>query len=171
MDLAEWRGVDTKTLKISIPKTLLSEDIGSRVRRRQAKDQLPGQDDGSGDDPSIGVEKIREIIQNVVFEAQWVAYSIDNYDWRTVIANEAMRGMFGDRIINTVISTLNANPSLAQIVRDHLAVKQQAYANLPYREVYDELFGNSKLKQSIGMVYVPYGLAEELINHLSEHLG
>jgi hypothetical protein len=44
--------------------------------------------------------------------------------------------------------------------------KQQAYKNLDPEQTFGELFGNSKLKQSIGLVYVPWKLAEELVESL-----
>ena len=71
--------------------------------------------------------------------------------------------MFGVEVIRVLHDLIEDNNSIEIMVREHLMTKQQAYKNLPPQQVYPELFGNSKLKQSIGLVYVPFELAQELV--------
>lgn len=165
LDLTSWRAVDLNNLKTMLPKARINEDIGSKLK--VAKPRSAAREKGESD-TAIPVDKIREIIQNVVFESQWVSYSMNNYNWREVFQNPALVEMFGQDVIQACVDTIQESPKLEILIRDHLATKQQAYANLPYTEIYDELFGNSKLKQSIGLVYVPLGLAREMVDNLKK---
>jgi hypothetical protein len=161
--LADWKILDLKKFKNMLPKIKLSDDIGAKVRARVRKaDRTPAEQRELENQLDVVVR----IMQNVVFEVQWVAYSMDTWDWTKCITNPAIVGMFGQEVVDLVAQTIQSKPALDQMVRDHLQTKQQAYKNLPAEQVYEELFGNSKLKQSIGLVYVPFGLARELVKEL-----
>ncbi|CAB4123190.1 Restriction modification methylase Eco57I [uncultured Caudovirales phage] len=164
VDLSGWQGVDFNNFKTLLHKNPLNEGIGSKIRDKKTSTETANKDGSVA--ATVPADKIREIIQNIVFESQWVAYSMNNYDWRVVLKSPAITGMFGDKVVTACINTIMECPRLEPIIRDHLAIKQQAYANLPYTEIYDDLFGNSKLKQSIGLVYVPWGLAQEMVAKL-----
>lgn len=163
-DLSVWKGVDLSNLKMMLPKSRLNEDIGSKVREKGSKGSEVKQERETG----VPEDKILELIQNVVFEAQWVGYSMMTSDWERILQSPAIVGMFGEGVVTAFTKTLQDTPRLEALVREHLQTKQQAYSNLPYTEVYDELFGNSKLKQSIGLVYVPLELARELVANLQK---
>ena len=166
VDLSGWQGVDFNNFKTLLHKNPLNEGIGSKIRDKKTSTETANKDGSVA--ATVPADKIREIIQNIVFESQWVAYSMNNYDWRVVLKSPAITGMFGDKVVTACINTIMECPRLETIIRDHLAIKQQAYANLPYTEIYDDLFGNSKLKQSIGLVYVPWGLAQEMVANLKK---
>ena len=161
-DLTAWNGVDLSATKMMLPRSRLNEDIGGKVKEKGGTEKQ----DVKPAEQQVPAEKIREIIQNVVYEAQCVGYSMNNYDWRAILENPAIRGMFGDGIVDACVKTIDTCPRLETIIREHLEIKQQAYFNLPYTEIYDELFGNSRLKQNIGLVYVPLALAQDMVANL-----
>ena len=159
-----WHELDLKKFRNILPRTQLTDDTGAKVRAKVAKG---GKNNKAATKSDLDeIENIVRILQNVIFEVQWVAYSQDNWNWQHVITNEAILGMFGEDVVEAVVETIHSNPELESMIQEHLSTKQQAYKNLDPEQVFGELFGNSKLKQSIGLVYVPWKLAEELVNAL-----
>ena len=160
-DVTAWENLNLNHLKQVLPRTKLSDDIKAKVRQKISINPHTG--NPRSKDEIDQIEQIVNIIQSVVFEAQWVAFSINNSDWKVVLAHDAIEQMFGKEVMQAVVATLQNNPKIEQMVQEHLTTKQQAYRSLPPEEVYPELFGNSKLKQSIGIVYTSFELADELI--------
>jgi Type III restriction enzyme, res subunit len=163
-DLSQCDALNLDRFRQILPKTKLSEQLGGVVRRKLAMD--PRTQQQRNREQINHIEKIERLLQSVVFEMQWVSYSRDTTNWRVVLQDSALEQMFGSDVIDVIYDLVANTASIETMVREHLMTKQQAYKNLPPQQVYAELFGNSKLKQSIGLVYVPFELAQELVDAL-----
>ena len=163
MDLAAWADLDTKKFRDGLPKIKLSEDIAARVRNKLAK----AKDVKNAVKAEINqIELVVQTLQAVVFEAHWVAYTINCNDWRVILAHDAIIQMFGADVMKVVIKTINSDSEVERMVDEHIRSKHFAYRNLTPEEVFPELFANSKRKQSIGLVYVSFDLANTIIAEL-----
>lgn len=163
LDLANWEELDTGRFKQALPKIKLSEDIAAKVRQKLAKVRDPKQ---AVKTEINQIEVVAQILQAVVFEAHWVAYTINCNDWRVIMQHDALVQMFGADVIDLVVNTLNADSEVERMVDEHIRNKHFVYRNLTPEEVFPELFGNSKLKQSIGLVYVSFDLADTIVAEL-----
>jgi hypothetical protein len=163
LDLAAWADVDTKKFKQSLPKIKLSEDIAAKIRQKLSKTQDPKQ---AAKAEINQIELVAQTLQAVVHEAHWVAYTINNSDWRMILAHDAIVQMFGADIMDVIIHTINSDSEVERMVDEHIRSKHFAYRNLTPEEVFPELFANSKLKQSIGLVYVSFELANTMVAEL-----
>lgn len=160
-DMLMWENLNLNHLKQVLPRTKLTDDINAKVRQKINIDPRTGKPRTK--DEINQIDQVVNIIQSVIFEAQWVAFSIASTDWKLVLAQPAIEQMFGQEVIQAVVNTIQNNPKIEQMVQEHLTTKQHAYMSLPPEEVYPELFVNSKLKQSIGIVYTAFELADEII--------
>jgi len=163
IDLSVWEGLDTKKFKKSAPKAGVTEDNGAKVKTK------------FGDNPKTGkpytkdelttIAQIANAIQTVIVEAKWIAYSIDNYEYSTVLSNPVLAKMFPEEI-NAVINTVENDPVIKNMVIKNLNDKQLAYKGLAPVEVYDDIFLNNEYKRKIGLVYVNFDMAKELVDKL-----
>jgi len=165
MDLAMWEGKDTKKFKKSAPKAGVTEDNGAKVKNKL------------GTDPRTGLPRTKEelntitqianAIQTVMVEAKWIAYSIDNYDYSVVLSNPVLSKMFPEEM-DAIIDTVENDPVIKDMVIKNLNDKQLAYKGLAPIEVYDDIFMNNEYKKKIGLVYVNFAMAKELVDNLSK---
>lgn len=163
VDLSVWEGLDTKKFKKSAPKAGVTEDNGAKVKNKL------------GDNPKTGkpytkdelhtITQIANAIQTVMVEAKWIAYSIDNYDYSIVLSNPALAKMFPEEI-DAVIDTIENDTVIRDMVVKNLTDKQLAYKGLTPIEVYDDIFMNNEYKKKIGLVYVNFDMAKELVDNL-----
>lgn len=166
LDLHNWQELDMGRFRQSLPKIKLSDDTGARVRQKLKTGGKDGQPRSKAEIDLI--ERVAQMLQTVVFEAQWVAYTINSVDWKTILQHDAMIGMFDQELIDCIVQTLSQDAELERMVDEHIRDKQFVYRSLTPQEVYPELFGNSKLKQSIGLVYVSFELAEQMVGALPQ---
>ena len=111
---------------------------------------------------------IKETIQAVILESRWVAYSIKSYDYKTVFKNSALVQFFGEDVLNTIINTAEKNKQFRELlVRDFLN-KKMAFEFLRNEEVIHLIFNNSEFKHHEGIVYVDFGLADILVDTVSD---
>ena len=163
VDLSVWEGLDTKKFKKSAPKTGVTEDNGAKVKTKL------------GDNPNTGkpytkdelttIAQIANAIQTVMVEAKWIAYSINNYDYSIVLSNPVLAKMFPEEI-DAVIDTIENDAVIKDMVVKNLNDKQLAYKGLAPIEVYDDIFMNNEYKKNIGLVYVNFDMAKELVDKL-----
>ena len=163
MDLSMWEGKDTKKFKKFAPKAGVTEDNGAKVKNKL------------GIDPDIGnprtkeelntITQIANAIQTVMVEAKWVAYSINNYDYHAVLSNSVLAEMFPEEI-DAIIDTIEDDIVIREMVIKNLNDKQLAYKGLMPIDVYDDIFMNNEYKKNIGLVYVNFAMAKELVDNL-----
>jgi hypothetical protein len=163
IDLSAWYNVDTKKFKKSAPKASVTEHNGSKVKIKVSID--PSTNKPRTKDEINKLEQIANVIQTVMVEAKWVAYSIDNYNYFDVLRNIALEKMFPDEI-EMVIETIESCNSIKEMVIKNFNDKKIAYAGLDPKDVYDDVFMNNEYKQSIGLVYVNFELAKEMVDNL-----
>jgi NTP pyrophosphatase (non-canonical NTP hydrolase) len=163
IDLSVWEDLNTKRFKKSAPKTNVTEDNGSRVKNKLTDNPKTGKPYTK--DELNNITQIANAIQTVMVEAKWVAYSIDNYDYSVVLNNPALIKMFPEEI-GAVVSTIENDDAIKEMVVKNLNDKQLAYKGLAPIEVYDDIFMNNTYKQKIGLVYVPFSMAKELVDKL-----
>jgi hypothetical protein len=164
VDLTAWANLDMNKFKHMLPKIKLSDNTAAKVRKKLQESVKNGKPCTKEE---INLQEcVAQMIQSVVWEAQWVAYTIYSVEWREILAHETMRGMFDVDTLTCVKTTLESDAELEKMVDDHIRNKQFAYRSLPPEEVYPELFGNSKMKQSLGLVYVSFDLAQEMVDQL-----
>jgi tRNA1(Val) A37 N6-methylase TrmN6 len=163
VDLSVWEGLDTKKFKKSAPKAGVTEDNGAKVKNKL------------GDNPNTGkpytknelntITQIANAIQTVIVEAKWIAYSINNYDYSEVLSNLVLAKMFPEEI-DAVIDTIENDAVIKDMVVKNLNDKHFAYKGLAPIDVYDDIFMNNEYKKNIGLVYVNFGMAKELVDKL-----
>lgn len=166
MDLSAWEGKDTKKFKKSAPKAGVTEDNGAKVKNKLGTDPCKGLPRTK--DEINKLEQIANAIQTVMVEAKWIAYSIDNYDYSVVLANPVLAKMFPEEI-NAIIDTVNNDAVIKDMVVKNLNDKQLAYKGLAPIDVYDDIFLNNKYKKNIGLVYLNFDMAKELVDNLPKN--
>lgn len=165
-DITLWKDVETHQYKKSAPTAELTDDNGAKVKNRiteaaernghtLTKQQL------------TQIQEIEATIQTVMFEAQWVAYINECYDYATVLRSEELELMFSRAVMEAVRDTIAQNSEIAEMINTYLQDRQQAWSNLTPEEIYPEVFQNSDLKQSIGLVFTPFGMANDLVDNLA----
>lgn len=164
VDLTAWANLDMNKFKHMLPKIKLSDDTAAKVRKKLQESVKNGKP-RTKEEINL-LEHVAQMIQSVVWEAQWVAYTIYSVEWREILAHETMQGMFDVDTLSCVKNTLESHAELEKMVDEHIRNKQFAYRSLPPQEVYPELFGNSKMKQGLGLVYVSFDLAQEIVDQL-----
>jgi len=163
IDLSAWYNVDTKKFKKSAPKASVTEHNGSKVKIKVSIDPITNKPRTK--DEINKLEQIANVIQTIMVEAKWVAYSIDNYNYFDVLRNIALEKMFPDEI-EMVIETIESCNTIKEMVIKNFNDKKIAYTGLDPKNVYDDIFMNNKYKQSIGLVYVNFALAKEMVDNL-----
>lgn len=163
VDLSVWEGLNTKKFKKSVPKAGVTEDNGAKVKTKLGDNPKTGKPYTK--DELATITQIANVIQTVIVEAKWIAYSIDNYDYSVVLANTVLAKMFPEEI-NAIIDTVNNNVVIKDMVIKNLNDKKLAYKGLSPIEVYDDIFLNNEYKRKIGLVYVPFQLAKQLVDNL-----
>jgi hypothetical protein len=165
VDLSVWEGLDTKKFKKSAPKAGVTEDNGAKVKTKTGNNPKTGKPYTKEELNTI--TQIANAIQTVMVEAKWIAYSIDNYDYSVVLSNPVLAKMFPEEI-GAVIETINSDPVIKDMVVKNLNDKQLAYKGLVPTEVYDDIFLNNEYKKKIGLVYVNFAIAKELVDNLTK---
>lgn len=163
VDLSVWEGLNTKKFKKYAPKAGVTEDNGAKVKNKLSTDPNTGLPRTK--DEVNKLEQIANAIQTVMVEAKWIAYSIDNYDYSVVLNNPVLFEMFPDEI-DAVINTVENDVVIKDMVIKNLNDKQLAYKGLEPIEVYDDIFMNNEYKRKIGLVYVNFAMAKELVDKL-----
>ena len=163
IDLSVWEGLDTKKFKKSAPKAGVTEDNGAKVKNKLGDNPKTGKPYTK--DELTTITQIANAIQTVMVEAKWIAYSIDNYDYSVVLSNPALAKMFSEEI-NAVIDTVENDLVIKDMVIKNLNDKQLAYKGLTPIEVYDDIFLNNEYKRKIGLVYVNFAMAKEMVDKL-----
>jgi len=163
VDLSVWGGLDTKKFKKSAPKAGVTENNGARVKNKLGANPKTGKPYTK--DELTTIIQIANAIQTVMVEAKWIAYSIDNYDYSVVLNNPALAKMFPDEI-DAVIDTIENDNVIKDMVIKNLNEKQLAYKGLATIDVYDDIFMNNEYKKDIGLVYVSFAMAKELVDNL-----
>ena len=166
MNLAMWEGKDTKKFKKSAPKAGVTEDNGAKVKNKLSTDPRTGLPRTK--EELNRITQIANAIQTVLVEAKWIAYSIDNYDYSIVLSNPVLAKMFPEEI-DAIIDTVENDAVIKDMVIKNLNDKQLAYKGLAPIEVYDDIFLNNTYKQKIGLVYVPFAMAKELVDKLPKN--
>ena len=164
VDLTAWADLDMSKYKHMLPKIKLSDDTDAKVRKK-LKEAVKNGQPRTKEEINFQ-ERVAQMLQSVVWEAQWVAYTIYSVEWRVILQHETMQGMFDAQTLTCVKNTLESNTALEKMVDEHIRDKQFAYRSLPPEEFYPELFGNSKMKQGLGLVYVSFDLAQEMVDQL-----
>ena len=98
-------------------------------------------------------------------EAKWIAYSIDNYDYSVVLSNPVLAKMFPEDM-DAIRDTVEKDAVITDMVIKNLNDNQLAYKGLAPIDVYDDIFMNNEYKKNIGLVYVNFSMAKELVDKL-----
>ena len=150
-----------KQFKFKTPKSSLSDSNGSKVKKTV---RITGMNQTK---KSIGtIEKIVQLVQTIVAESQWISVSTADYDYKRVLKNSALIEMFGKENIDLIFDLIEQDVDFEQFISDHYRDKYLAYKDLEPRDSYPEVFCNSKFKQKLGLVYVPFELADKIGNDL-----
>lgn len=166
VDLSVWEELNTKKFKKSAPKAGVTEDNGAKVKTKLGSNPKTGKPYTKEELNTI--TQIANAIQTVMVEAKWIAYSIDNYDYSVVLSNPVFAKMFPEEI-DAVIYTIENDADIKDMVVKNLNDKQLAYKGLTPIEVYDDIFMNNEYKKNIGLVYVNFDMAKELVDNLPKN--
>ena len=147
----------------SAPKTMLSDNNGSKVKNRRNYNRST--DNGSVDYTIF--QKVVETIQSIALEMHTRAYIMDNYKLMDVLDSRYITEKFGEDIMIEVKKVIVDRPSLYQILQKYLDDKEYSYKNVPFSEAHDMVFSNTKNKQKDGVVYMPYDFAKKMIDTIS----
>jgi hypothetical protein len=167
-DLSVFDNINLNTYKKCAPKVIISEDNGARVKNKISVNPVTGNSHTNKERARIAL--IANVIQSVMTEAKWVSYSMDNYEYSTVLNHHSIRTMFPDAI-DAVHSVIEDNVDIKNMVIKNLKDKEMAYRGLSPEEVYDDIFMNNELKRNLGLVYVPFDVATQVVSKLSKKLN
>ena len=163
LDLSVWEGLNTKKFKKSAPKAGVTDDNGAKVKTKL--DNNPKTGKPYTKDELNTITQIANAIQTVMVEAKWIAYTYNNYDYSVVLSNPVLAKMFPEEI-DAVIDTVENDTVIKDMVIKNLNDKQLAYKGLAPMEVYDDIFLNNEYKRKIGLVYVNFAMAKDLVDNL-----
>lgn len=166
VDLSVWEKLDTKKFKKSGPKAGLTDENGSKVKQKLGVNPKTGKPRTK--DELTKINQIVNAFQSVMVEAKWVAYSIDNYDYNAVLNNDALVKMFPEET-KAILDTIEDEELIKDMVVKNLKEKQLAYKGLSPEDVYDDIFMNNSYKQGIGLVYVPFSMAKEIVDKIPKN--
>jgi len=149
--------------KKSAPKASVTDENGSKVKTKLGTNPKTGKPYTKDDLSKIA--NAVNAIQTVMVEAKWIAYSIDNYNYSVVLNNPVLAKMFPEEI-DAIIEIVESDIDIKNMIIENLNDKQLAYKGLAPVDVYDDIFMNNEYKRKIGLVYVNFAMAKELVDNL-----
>jgi len=155
-----WDSLNLQGIKKSREKTCygmtpLSDENGARLFKPSDKSPTEKQEIST-------IQKFMSLVQNVMVESNWIADSTGNYELFGILESENMKEMFSDTI-QYVIDGARQNASFCDKLQEYINDKEKAFKGLPLEKRLDSVYLNTAQKASIGLVYTPYELAEELV--------
>ena len=131
---------------------------------------VPSRDDSESHSQSRTQRDIREmiatVIQNIMAESIWVAYTQNCWDIEPLLNLPVLSLMFPHEMPLAREIILEKNPDMCAELRRDLKKKQLAYSHLSMQDVHDQLFINTEYKRKLGLVYVPMQTAHDLVAKL-----
>lgn len=145
------------------PTTTVSDDNGSKVKEPNNLPKKPK----APSNKKVDDKSVANNINVILKESIAFAYSHNVWDPVKVLMLPELALLIESNNINALINAIKMDVKLESIIRKwYLDVNTSIY-NLPVEDVYDKIFTNSKLKKSLGLVYVCFDLARELSNHVT----
>jgi hypothetical protein len=146
--------------------------IASITKKNSAK-VSNGNNNGQKNSKSNGPDnnklvKFAELVQNVMNEARWVAYSRNDYNYDNILRNNAIVDMFGQEEMNAVICAIDQKPNLRVMVKKFFSDNEIAFKNQDLELICDDVFRNSEYKQKLGLVYTTFSLVNIIIDKLPD---
>jgi hypothetical protein len=80
------------------------------------------------------------------------------------LSHWAVKKMFGQTNVDLLLDIIENNSHLKNIMQDWLTDIHQAYQSLPFEELHDYIFKNTKKKKEAGLVFIDNEAAEYLTN-------
>jgi hypothetical protein len=164
--LAKCMKLDTTKFKKATPKSNVTDSNGAKVKTKIGTNPVTGKPYTKTEANKL--EQIANLMQTVMVEAKWIAYSFDNYDYMAVLTNPILTKMFPAEI-NVVIEIIKSDSILVDMVTKNLNEKQLAYKGLEPVDVYDDIFVNNKFKRDISLVYVDFKTATDFVANFVEN--
>jgi superfamily II DNA or RNA helicase len=154
-DSLNLQGIKKSNAKSQLGMTPLNSENGARVFKPNTKLPTDKQEIST-------IQKFMTLVQNVMVESNWIADSTGNYDLFGILESESMKNMFSDTI-QYVIDGARQNSLFRDKLQAYVNDKEKAFKGLPIEERLDSVYLNTFEKESLGLVYTPYKLAEKLV--------
>jgi len=148
-------------VKKDLPASVkISEDNGSKVKESKSSETKKSL---TPDENSI-LKNAINTLRNIMFEAQWVAYTTKNYDYETLFKCETMLKMFKEDNIDVVFEMLENSKELRNAINNDFLNKKLSYNSLTPIEVSNNIFIDTFVKKTMGIVYMTSTIAQYLVD-------
>jgi superfamily II DNA or RNA helicase len=176
-----WKNIDINNFKFKtkFKNISLTNKNGSKVKNIYLANLLKNKNNKQ---ETNRIEQIEELIQAIMKEAQWVSFTTNNFDVIKVLSNNAIKEMFSEEVMDVVITEIKKNKKFESILTEYLNVRKEAYSYLLQPEdgklepslsslkiLYEEIFENTTNKQKLGLVYMSFDLAEDIVKAIPKN--
>jgi len=145
------------------PTTSVSPDNGSKVRKPTSNNKnptVPAATHGYTD------KDIASNVNVILKELIPFAYAHNIWDIEDALTLPELALLIEANNINALLLAISASANLKSILSKWLLNVKLSICALPIEAVYEKIFVNSKLKTKMGLVYVPFELANKIVSSL-----
>jgi hypothetical protein len=142
-------------------QTALTEDNNSKKFEWQESDS---KGNIKGQLKTIGPVALAKKINSVMLELPSFAVLNKLFLIEDALAHWAIEKMFGQKNVSLLLNIIENNSQLKNVMQDWLTDIHQAYQSLPFEELHDYVFKNTKKKKDAGLVFINNQSAKGLTN-------
>jgi hypothetical protein len=132
-------------------QTDLTEDNNAKKFEWQESD---AKGNAKGNPKSIGPVALAKKINSVMLELPAFAVLNKLFLIEDALSHWALEKMFGKKNVDLLVDIVKNNTQLKNVMQDWLTDIHQAYQSLPFEELHDYVFKNTKKKKEAGLVFI-----------------
>jgi hypothetical protein len=132
-------------------QTDLTEDNNAKKFEWQESD---AKGNAKGNPKSIGPVALAKKINSVMLELPAFAVLNKLFLIEDALSHWALEKMFGKKNVDLLVEIVKNNTQLKNVMQDWLTDIHQAYQSLPFEELHDYVFKNTKKKKEAGLVFI-----------------
>jgi hypothetical protein len=140
-------------------QTDLTEDNNVKKFEWQESD---GKGIAKGQPKTIGPVALAKKINSVMLELPAFAVLNKLFLIEDALSHWAIEKMFGQKNVDLLLDIVKNNTQLKNVMQDWLTDIHQAYQSLPFEELHDYVFKNTKKKKETGLVFINNESAKDL---------
>lgn len=161
-DLASLQSadIDTNNELNKGGKTGLTDPNGAKTFQWQ---DTNGKGKSKGKPKTLSPVELAKKINSVMMEVPAFAVLNKLFIIEDAINHWAIEKMFGKKNVELLLGLVKYNPTLRNVMQGWLTDIHQAYQALPFEELHDYIFKNTKKKKEAGLVFISNNSAKKLV--------
>lgn len=141
-------------------KTDLTDPTGAKKYQWQDTDS---KGKSKGTPKTLSPMELAKKINSVMMEVPAFAVLNKLFIIEDAINHWAIEKMFGKKNVDLLLDLVKYNSSLRNVMQEWLTDIHQAYQALPFEELHDYIFKNTKKKKEAGLVFISNNSAKKLV--------